>query len=310
MTDTALPATRRTSLEWGVFALLTALWSGAYVLTRLAVDKDSAAGLPPAWILAGRLSIGALTLWTLAAITRSRVPAFSQRREWAFIVAMGLTNAFIPFFLITMAQEHVDASIAALYAAASPIFTTIGAAFLFASERLTRATAAGVGLGFIGVLVLFGGDAMAAWGTSDLWAQVLLLFAALAYASSTLLARAAPAMPPLSFAASYVTVAAILSAPFALTVPVASVDANTTHWLAVLGLGLGSSGVAQGLYMWLVARTGATFFSLIGYTIPLGTVALGFLAFGEKLSLTTFLALALILGGVFVARRSGQGKKA
>ena len=286
--------------------MLTLLWAGAYALTRLAVGKGSAEGLPAFWILAGRLSIGAAFLWVLVAVTRSALPDFRKDRRWLFVLAMGASNAVIPFFLITLAQEHVDASLAALYAAAAPVFTAVGAGFLFIEERLTRRGAAGVVLGFLGVGVLFGADAAAAWGTSALWAQGALILAALAYAASTLIARAAPAMPPLGFAASYVSVGAIAALPTVFLVDPAAVDAGAVHWLAVLGLGLGSSGIAQGLYMWLIGRAGATFLSLVGYTIPLGTAALGWMAFGETQGPKSLIALALILGGVWLARSSGR----
>jgi drug/metabolite transporter (DMT)-like permease len=309
MTQTAAPAGQRSSLDWTVFAALTLLWSGAYVLTRLAVGKGSAEGLPVFWILAGRLTIGAVFLWVLVFATRSALPKFGQDRRWLFVLGMGATNAVIPFFLITLAQEHVDASLAALYAAASPVFTALGAGFLFMEERLTRRGAAGVVLGFLGVAVLFGADAVASWGTSALWAQGALIVAALAYAASTLIARASPPMPPLGFAASYVTVGALASLPTVMLVDAQSVQASAVHWLAVLGLGLGSSGVAQGLYMWLVGRAGATFLSLVGYTIPLGTAVMGWMVFGETQGPRTLVALALILGGVWLARSSGRGAR-
>ncbi len=305
---TTPPASQRSALDWIVFGALTLLWSGAYVLTRVAVGKGSAEGLPAYWILVGRLTIGALFLWVLVLAMRSALPDFKRDRRWLYLLGMGFTNAVIPFFLITLAQEHVDASLAALYAAASPVFTALGAGFLFIEERLSRRGAAGVVLGFLGVAVLFGADAVASWGTSALWAQGALIIAALAYASSTLIARAAPPMPPLGFAASYVTVGAIASLPTVFLLDPATVDASAVHWLAVLGLGLGSSGVAQGLYMWLVGRAGATFLSLVGYTIPLGTAVLGWMAFGETQGPKTLLALALILTGVWLAKSSGRGK--
>jgi drug/metabolite transporter (DMT)-like permease len=308
MAETEPAAVQRNTLDWTIFAILTLFWAGAYVLTRLAVGKGTAEGLPPYWILAGRLTIGALTLTLLAIAARAAWPPISDRRRWGYVLAMGLTNALIPFFLITTAQKEVDASLAALYAAASPVFTALGASVLFAQERLSWRAGIGIGLGFLGVAVLFGADALAATRISALWAQGALIVAALAYAASTLIARAAPPMPPLSFAAAYVGVGAALSWPMVFLVPPETVEADAGHWAAVLALGLGSSGIAQALYMWLVARAGATFLSLVGYVIPLGTAALGWLVFGETQGPKTLIAFALILGGIWLARQSGQGK--
>ena len=57
---------KRTASDWALFALLSLMWAGAYQLTRIAVDKGNPeAGLPAAWVLAGRLTIGAAGLWVI-----------------------------------------------------------------------------------------------------------------------------------------------------------------------------------------------------------------------------------------------------
>ena len=59
--------------------------------------------------------------------------------------------------------------------------------------------------------------------------------------------------------------------------------------------------------MALVARAGATFQSLTGYSVPVAGAAFGWLFFRETQSWNAGLALALILGGVWLARRGGRG---
>lgn len=288
---------------WSVFALLTLLWAGAYTLTRIAVGKGAEAGLPPEWILPGRLTIGACVLWILMRLAGQSLPALSDRRRWASLAGMGLIGSLLPFFLITSAQESVDSGLAALYAAISPVFVAIGASFLFPDERMTANTAAGVAMGFAGVLVLFGPDALSSFGSAGVTAQFLLLLAAFLYGSSTLLARSAPAMHPISFAAGYATISALLSWPMIWLVQPASIDADWSQWAAVIALGLGPSGIAQVLFMLLVARAGATFLSLTGYSIPLVSALLGWIFFREIPGWNVLLAFALILGGVWLARR-------
>jgi drug/metabolite transporter (DMT)-like permease len=78
----------------------------------------------------------------------------------------------------------------------------------------------------------------------------------------------------------------------------------------VLGLGLGSSGIAQVLYMLLIARAGATFVSLNGYAIPVISAVFGWLFFQEVQSWNAVIAFILILGGVWLARSGGRGRAA
>jgi drug/metabolite transporter (DMT)-like permease len=279
-------------------------------MTRVAVGKGLDTGLPAEWVLPGRLCIGAVFLWIVLIAARKHLPPLSDRKRWTSIVGMGLVGSVIPFFFITTAQETVNSSLAALYTAASPVFVAIGANLLFAEEKMTARTGLGVALGFVGVAVLFGPEALKGLGSASTLAQVFLLIATLAYALSTLIARGAPPMDAIAFAASYATVSALASLPLAFTVDPATVSASWVNWLAVLGLGLGSSGIAQVLYMTLIARAGATFVSLNGYAIPVISAIFGWLFFQETQSWNAVLALLLILGGVWLARSGGRGRAA
>lgn len=309
MTQSSLQTAKsgRPVLDWVLFGLLAMIWAGAYPMTRVAVGKGLETGLPAEWVLPGRLCIGAAFLWIVLIAARKQLPPLSDRKRWISILGMGVVGSVIPFFFITTAQETVNSSLAALYTAASPVFVAIGANLLFAEEKMSARTATGVALGFIGVAVLFGPEALAGFGTASAWAQVFLLIATLAYAASTLIARAAPPMDAVVFAASYATVSALTSLPLALTVEAETVSASWVNWAAVLGLGLGSSGVAQLLYMTLIRRAGATFVSLNGYAIPLISAGFGWLFFRETQSWNAALALCLILGGVWLARSGGRG---
>ncbi|MGE6698461.1 DMT family transporter [Hyphomonas sp. NPDC076900] len=309
MPETAQSGAQRRSLTvWIIFTVLTILWAGAYGLTRIAVGTGTAEGLPPEWVLPGRLTGGAIFLLILMFVLGKRLPPLSDRRRWAVIVAMGFIGSLIPFFLITVAQQTVDSSLAALYTAAAPVFVTLGASLLFSEERMTRNTGIGILLGFAGVVALFGPEAIRHFGSASMTAQLLLLLATLAFSASTLIARASPPMEVIPMAAGFITVSAVLSWPMVFTVDAAAVSADWHHWLAVAGLAIGPSGVAQVLYMALVARAGATFQSLTGYSVPVAGAAFGWLFFRETQSWNAALALALILGGVWLARQGGRGR--
>jgi drug/metabolite transporter (DMT)-like permease len=311
MTQQAVQSGRRTPGDWALFGLLSLMWAGAYQLTRIAVDKGNPdAGLPAAWVLAGRLTIGAAVLWIIMLAMGRRLPPLRDFRRWRTIVLMGLTSSTFPFFLITTAQKTVNSSLAALYTAAVPLFVAIGAHFLFRDEKLTPGAALGVVTGFAGVAILFGPDALQSLDSASTLAQLMLIGATIFYALSSLLARGAPPMPSISFATGFVTVAAIVTWPLALTVDPASVNADWTHWAGVVGLGIIPSAIAQALYMLLIARTSATFLSLTGYSIPVMAAVLGFVLFRETQTWYAMVAFALILSGVWLARHGGGDKTA
>jgi drug/metabolite transporter (DMT)-like permease len=311
MTEQTAQSGKRTPGDWALFALLSLMWAGAYQLTRIAVDKGNPdAGLPAAWVLAGRLTIGAAVLWVIMIAMKQRLPSLRDGKRWRTIVLMGLTSSTFPFFLITTAQKTVNSSLAALYTAAVPLFVAVGAHFLFRDERMTAGSALGVLMGFAGVAILFGPDALSGLDSASTIAQLMLIAATIFYALSSLLARGAPPMPSIVFATGFVSVAAIVTWPLAFTVDPATVHANWTHWAGVIGLGIIPSAIAQALYMLLIARTSATFLSLTGYSIPVMAAVLGFFLFGETQTWHAMVAFALILSGVWLARHGGGDKTA
>ena len=210
-----------------------------------------------------------------------------------------------PFYCITTAQKTVDSSLAALYTAGAPLFVGAGTHWLFHDERMTPRKALGLLIGFVGVGVLFGPDAIRTWGSASVAAQMLLLLATLGYAVSTLIARAAPKMPPLAFASGYVTAGALCSYPLLSGVDLAALTPNAQSIAAVIGLGIGPTAIAGMLYLVVVNRAGANFLALTGYSIPIVSVIMGYLFFRETQEWNAVLAFALILSGVWLAQRGG-----
>lgn len=294
-------------LDWFLFFALTGLWAVAYPCTKLAVNAmDPAHGLPPQLVIACRLTIGAVILLVAAIATGQKFPHLRDWRRWLSMAALGLLGMTAPFFVITTAQKTIDSSLAALYVAATPLFVASMAHMVFRAERMTWKLAAGLLIGFAGVALLFGPDAVSDFGSASVWAQALCLLGTLLYAVNTILARAAPPMPPLVLSAGFVTLAAVFSWFGLPGVDFSALDPTPSAWLGVLGLGIFPTALASLLYMTLVARTSATFLSLTGYTIPVVSGLIGFLAFGEVQGPDAILAFALILAGVWVSQRSGR----
>jgi len=129
------------------------------------------------------------------------------------------------------------------------------------------------------------------------------------YASSTLIARAAPKMPPLAFAAGYVSIAALFSYPLLLSINLSELTPSTSAIAAVFGLGIGPSAIAAILYLVVVNRAGANFLALTGYAIPMVSVVIGYVIFRETQDWNAVIAFTLILTGVWLAQRGGPKAK-
>ncbi|MDJ0920075.1 MAG: DMT family transporter [Henriciella sp.] len=295
---------KKSALDWGLFAALTLLWAGAYACTRYAVNQDDpAAGLPTNLIVPTRMTIGAAVLLIVATVSSQRWPPVSHWRSWAAMAGMGLVGTAFPFYLITTAQKTVDSSLAALYVAAAPLFVAVMAHLVFHDDRISPAKVFGLIVGFSGVALLFGGDALIAFNSASVTAQAFLLLATAFYASSTIIARFARDIPPFIFSAGFVTMGAITTWPLLLDVDYGSLAPARSSILGVIGLGVGPTATASLLYVILVQRTSATFLSLTGYTIPVVSAILGYILFTEVQSWTAIIAFIMILSGVWFAQR-------
>ena len=297
----------RTRTDWMLFGVLTALWSAAYAFTRLAVSQtDPSEGFPPQLIIPIRLTVGAVLLLIVAFVSRQAWPKLSQWRTWLAMAVMGFVGTVAPFLLITIAQQTVDSSLAALYVSAAPLFVATMAHFAFHDDRMHVRKVLGILIGFSGVAILFGPEALDSFGSASVLAQAFCLLATLFYALSTITARFAKDVKPFVFSAGFVSFGAVMSWPRIAYVDFETLNPSASAIAGVAGLAIGPTAMASLLYVVLVQRTSATFLSLTGYTIPICSAVVGYFAFGEVQSWNAFLAFAMILGGVWISQRASM----
>lgn len=289
---------QRSTLDWGLFVLLSTLWASAFALTKLAVD-----GLPAGLIVTARLATATLAMAIVMLASGQRLPPFSHRAAWKAMVAMGIFGTAAPFYLITLGQKTIDSSLAALLIASAPLFVAGMAHLSFADERLTWQKVAGILVGFAGVALLLGPEAVGGLGDANVIAQLLCLAGGFCYAVNTIIARQAPALPMLVLPTDFLGAATLASLPAALLSDMSAIEPSASNIAAVIALGTLPSAVAGVVMMQLVQRTSATFLSLTGYLIPVISAVIGYFAFGETQDVSAGLAFALILGGVWLSQR-------
>src|SRR5262249_27641150 len=127
--------------------LLSALWGGSFILIRVSVPA-----LGPIMTVAARVLIAGIALWIFALATKADLKLASC---WPLYLAIGALNCAIPFVLISTAELHLTASMAAILNATSPLFgAVISAAWL--KDPLTAGKVIGIAIAILGVVVLVG----------------------------------------------------------------------------------------------------------------------------------------------------------
>src|SRR4029077_1485837 len=94
-------------INWLVFFALGFMWGSSYLFIKLAVDDFGTFTL-----VALRLTVGALLLWTVVRLAGEALPR--DPRIYGHLVAMAIINITIPFLLITWAEQSVESSLAAI----------------------------------------------------------------------------------------------------------------------------------------------------------------------------------------------------
>jgi len=287
-----------TARDWVLLLTLALMWGTAFLATGVAV-----AALPPASVVAGRLVLGGVVL---AGLVRARGLAWPRGVVWRYYAALGFFGNALPFVLISWGQQRVPSGLASILVAVMPLATLGLATRWVPDERLTARRVAGFALGFIGLAVLVGPDALRGIGgdPSMVVRQLAIVLAAVSYAVNAILVRGAPARPLLVNTAGMVVAAAIMILPLAVVLD--GVRAEPVGWTVVVAvgwLGVVCTAAASIVYLAVIRAAGPTFFSLINYLVPLVAVAAGRVALGEHTPPRAVLALAVILAGLALGER-------
>lgn len=282
--------------DYGLLVLLAALWGSSFMFIKLAV-----ATVPAVSMTALRLVLAALFIYVVARTLGEDLPR--SGRIWGAIVLSALVGNALPFTLISWGQERIDAGLSAVLMGAMPLTTAVLAHVLTADEKLSVRRSAGVLLGFCGLVILIGPEALDRLGDHTV-RQLAVVAAACCYGLNAVITRQLVGLPRNGLAAAVLLASAammlptclLLESPWSLQPSALSLSAIVV--LAVVHTALGSL-----LLFALVHRQGASFFSQINFLVPLFGMVWAALILGERPSVNAYAALALILAGLAVARR-------
>jgi drug/metabolite transporter (DMT)-like permease len=281
------------------FAAMSILWGGSYLLIEIA----ERGGMSAMWVAWLRVLIAAVVLMVLAA--RAGTLA-ALRGRWRGILAYAVIEVALPFPLIAIGELHVASSLTAIIIAAVPLFGALLALRYDRDERPTSTRAAGLGLGFAGVIVLVGLD-VAASGPELLGAAAILL-AAVGYACGPLIVKHALAgLDPRAMMGSSLALAAlILTVPALLHPPRGRVDLGAI--VSVVVLGLVCTAAAFVIFAVLIREAGPARATVITYVNPVVALGLGVGLESERPGSGALIGLVLILSGSWLATAGAAGR--
>ena len=279
---------------WSELLLLGLIWGASFLSIRIALDE-----ITPLTSVAHRVFWAMLVLWVFVALLRLPVPR--DPRIWLGFLIMGLLNNVLPFGLMAWAQLHIESGLTSILNAATAVFGVIAAAIFFADERMTLRKSLGVALGFLGVAMAIGLEALLAFEVTSL-AQLAVLAGTVSYALASVWARKQlSGLAPQVAAAGMLTGATLVMLPLAWMIdgPI-RLDLETPTLLAIGYYSIIATAGAYLLYYRVLAMAGSGNLMLVTLIVPPVAVVLGASLRSESLGLNAYAGFAMLVCGLLI----------
>jgi drug/metabolite transporter (DMT)-like permease len=281
-----------TRRAWSAFAAISVIWGIPYLLIRIAVRH----GVTPGFLAWGRVTLAAVVLLALA--WRAGTLGSLRGRFWV-LFAYAVVEICIPFPLIAAGETRVSSSLAAILISSVPLIVAVLALRFDPSERPTPVRAAGLLVGFGGVVALVGLDVAGRGG--ELLGAGAILLSAVGYAIGPMLIKLKMGgLDPRATIGASLAIASVLLAPVAALDPPHSVP-SAGAIACVVVLGLVCTAAAFVIFTVLITEAGTSRATVITYINPVIAVGLGVTLLGEQPGAGSIAGLLLILAGSWLS---------
>ena len=212
--------------------------------------------------------------------------------------------------LFLMGMARTTAGNTALILATIPAWTAL-LAHVFIGERLSRVAWGGLVLALCGTVVVALQKGDLSSGREHLLGNLIILFAALAWASGTVYSRPLlKSISPMQLSAS----AALMALPIHLLMAVPNYADNVQHldsvrlWLILAWAGVLSSGLSLPMWNFGVRHAGASHAAVVQNLVPLIAIVTAWITRGEAATSAQVFGGTAILGGLIVMRWSRKNE--
>ena len=282
--------------DYALLLLLAVMWSGSFAFIKVGVES-----VGPLTLTWARLAIAAAILYGWLRIKNQKLPG--DLTSWGVFAFIGLVGNALPFSLISWGETHIDSGLTAILMGVMPVTTAMLAHLFIKDEPFTARTGLGLVIGFIGLCILLGADALKGL-TAPLFAQLAVVASAICYGASATFTRYFSAHTSgIKMAAGTMLCAFLWMTPITLLLEAPFSSAPTLSGIiAIAYLGIGPTGLAALIFFYLISQLGANRFAQVNYIVPVLGALWGILFLGEVLSWRLIAALALVLISISIVR--------
>jgi drug/metabolite transporter (DMT)-like permease len=277
------------------FGLLALTWGASFLFIKIGLE-----GLSPAQVVWCRMVFGAIVLGLIMLMTRRPVPR--DLVLWGHVAVVAMMLTVVPFLLFSWAELRISSGLASIYNGTTPLTTMAFAVVVLSTERITRDRGIGLGLGFVGVVLIIG-----PWSVSlqdNLLAHLACLAATTCYGLAFVYLRkfvAGRGVPAVTVAFIQVTIGALVMLVATPLLAGGEMHVTTKVVLSMIALGAICTGPT---YIWntnVVRAWGAANGAAVTYVTPIVGVVLGIIVLNEPLTWNQPVGAVLVITGILAA---------
>lgn len=279
---------------WLLLLLPVGFWGGGYTATAVATEHTS--GL----MLAGLRCLPTLAVLPLAPLFGARLPRGQVLRDGAL---SGFLVVTVFLLGISEGTAHAGAANAAVLISAAPLWVAL-LARLFLGERIRPPAAAGLLLGFAGIVLMVSRQLGGGRGAGELALGLgIALAAGIAWAGATMIVRRLAVANPGLDVVGLSVVQYLVGAPILIVVGFAVRGTGGTDWTSLdlwggaMWLGFGSSAIATVTFFLCLRWLDATRTSSSQFLVPVIAVVVEAVR-GNAPGGLVLLGMALAIAGV------------
>jgi len=282
--------------------ILSAIWGSAFIAIKISLEYFS-----PSSVASYRLISASIFLFIFYIIGKYKT--YLNRYDLTMLIFVGIVGNFLPFYLISWSEQHIQSSTAGILMGVGPILTLILSHFFTKDDRFSISKLISISIGFIGVMFIFEIDVFFNINSSNsiqLISKFLIILAALGYMISNIVAyNTLKHIDSFSITFFATFFGALVSIPF-LLIGEFNQPSNFTlkSVLPILYLGLFPTALAFQLRYHITKTSGPVFLSYVAYLIPIFALIWGNVLLSEKIHFSSIIGIILILFGVYVGRRT------
>ncbi|MDA3906673.1 MAG: DMT family transporter [Bacteroidales bacterium] len=273
-------------------------WGLSFVWTRQLLEVFT-----PLLIIFFRLILSFFLLFSIASVSRKLQKI--QKKDYLFLLFLSFTQPFLYFIFEGYGIKYTSASISSILIATIPLFTPIGAFFLF-REKLTR-------MNIFGLFISFGGVSLVVLEFGNKftfsWLGILMLF--LAVITGTIYGLGLKKLTsnynsitittyqnligiilffPLIFAFEWKN---MMNFPKLITLDLA---------FSLFNLALFASSIAFVLFAYGISKIGPSKATAFSYSIPVFTLVFAYFVLDESITIVKLGGMIIVLFGLFLSQ--------